>query len=145
VAQLFVATGIAIHKYISMGASGVVMGTRFLATKESKAHQTYKESLLKAVDNDTVLTVCFDKGWSNVPHRVLKNETFKNWEEAGCPATGFRPGEYDLIVTRKNGSKIARYATSCPVKGKRGTVRDLAMYAGMGVNDIHDIPSVKNS
>ncbi|MDY6795996.1 MAG: DUF561 domain-containing protein [Actinomycetota bacterium] len=52
----------------ALGAEGVQMGTRFLASEESPAHSRYKELLLRATDRDTVIT-----GRAFGPVRVLKN------------------------------------------------------------------------
>jgi enoyl-[acyl-carrier protein] reductase II len=41
---------------VSLGASGIQMGTRFLASEESEIHETFKNAVLKANDIDTVVT-----------------------------------------------------------------------------------------
>lgn len=96
---LLVAGGISngddIRKAIKNGAAGVVMGTRIIATKESEHPDFYLQKLIEADENDTVYTNCF-AGW-NAMHRVLRNSTFQNWEAAGCPLQGERPGEGDVI------------------------------------------------
>lgn len=38
-----------------LGASGVQMGTRFIATKEAPFHEIYKQKLLQATDHETVI------------------------------------------------------------------------------------------
>src|SRR5262249_32967525 len=86
-----IATGADIRGVLSAGASGAMLGTRFVATEESFAHQVYKDALLRANRDDTVLTVCFEGGWPNAPHRVLRNGTFIRWDAAGCPPAGKRP------------------------------------------------------
>ncbi len=40
---------------LALGASGVQMGTRFIATKEAPFHQNYKGKLLQSNDTDTVI------------------------------------------------------------------------------------------
>jgi len=40
---------------LALGAAGVEMGTRFVAVQESNAHQAYKDALVKATENDTVI------------------------------------------------------------------------------------------
>lgn len=40
---------------LALGASGVQMGTRFVATKEARVHDRYKEALVAAADTDTVV------------------------------------------------------------------------------------------
>jgi len=39
----------------ALGAEGVQMGTRFIATKECIAHQSFKQAIVQAADTDTVL------------------------------------------------------------------------------------------
>src|SRR5215469_16397653 len=56
---------------LCLGADGVVMGTRFLATSEANAHPVYKAKLVAATEEDTVRTILFGHGWPNAPHRAL--------------------------------------------------------------------------
>ncbi|MBI5118985.1 nitronate monooxygenase [Candidatus Poribacteria bacterium] len=55
---------------LSLGAEGVVMGTRFLATKECPAHQNFKEWVVEAQETDTML---IERSIRNAV-RVMKNE-----------------------------------------------------------------------
>lgn len=134
------ATGHHIRKVLNAGASGAVMGSRLIATKESDIHTEYKNALVEAKENSTVFTTCFDEGWFAL-HRVLKNKTFLRWQAAGCPLAGKRPGENDVVATRADGSAIKRYSTMPPLQSLQGNLSELAMYAGEGVKNIHDIPS----
>jgi len=54
---------------LALGAEGVQMGTRFLASRECLAHEKAKEAIVKAGDTDTAI-ICRKLG----PTRVLKNE-----------------------------------------------------------------------
>ena len=54
------------------GADAIRVGTRFVATDESDAHDGYKAALVAAGADDTVLTEAFSTGWPNAPHRVLR-------------------------------------------------------------------------
>lgn len=54
---------------LALGADGVQMGTRFVATHECIAHPNFKEAILRATDVDTVVT-----GRKMGPTRILKNE-----------------------------------------------------------------------
>jgi len=40
---------------LALGASGVQMGTRFIATEEAPFHEIYKQKLLQATDHETVI------------------------------------------------------------------------------------------
>ena len=137
-----IASGADIRRALLLGAAGVLVGTRFVATKECNAHEEYKRALARAKAKETVLTVCFQDGWTNAPHRVLRNRTFAMWEAAGCPPPGKRPGEGDVLTTNAlTGAKKVRYTVSNAGRDDRGDVLELALYAGEGVNAIRDIPS----
>jgi nitronate monooxygenase len=137
-----IGNGADIRTMLSAGASGAILGTRFVATRESSAHQEYKNSLLKADKGDTVLTVCFEGGWPYATHRVLRNGTFIRWDAAGCPPVGKRPGEGDVVATRSDGGTVLRYAISSPLASFTGNqLLDCALYAGEGVGAVRDIPA----
>ncbi len=54
---------------LALGAEGVQMGTRFVATHECIAHQNFKEAIISAIDTGTVIS-----GRKLGPTRGLKNE-----------------------------------------------------------------------
>jgi nitronate monooxygenase len=137
-----IANGAQIRRALIAGASGVLIGTRFVATREAGAHEQYKSSIIRATASDTVLTVCFHDNWENAPHRALRNRTLELWEAAGCPPPGKRPGEGDIVATdAKTGTVKRRYGTLPPAADDRGALMELVMYAGQGVDAIRDIPS----
>jgi nitronate monooxygenase len=56
---------------LSMGASGVIMGTRLLVAEELSAHRDYKQALVEATERDTALTLSTLRNTV----RTLANET----------------------------------------------------------------------
>jgi len=134
-------TGRDLARAMSTGAAGGVMGTRFVATKESVAHPTWKDMLVSANEDSSVLTLCFDIGWPYAAHRVLRNRTLDQWEASGCPPSGRRPGEGDIVAYTLDGVAIPRYSELPPLEGMAGSVDELCIYAGGGCADIRDIPS----
>lgn len=135
-----ISTGHDIRDAITAGASATILGTRFMATKESNGHQDYKDALVNADDNATAYTNCFNRDWE-ATHRVLKNSTFLNWEAEGCPLKGNKPGEDDTVATHPQMGGVTRYSIMYPVTDHEGTLEDLAMYAGQGVGRINDTPT----
>jgi nitronate monooxygenase len=123
----------------SLGARAAMLGTRFVASAESHAHSAYKEALLGASAQDTALTGCFDGGWPYALHRVLRNATLVNWEAAGCPPSGHRPGEGDIVARLKTGSPVRRYDDMAPNADMSGDFVDCCLYAGMGVGKITEV------
>jgi enoyl-[acyl-carrier protein] reductase II len=61
---------------LSLGAVGVWMGTRFIASEEAHAGQMYREVIVGASDEDTIRT----RSYSGKPMRVKKNPYVEDWE-----------------------------------------------------------------
>ena len=59
----------------ALGAAGVQMGTCLLASTECPIHDNYKQAILKAKDNDTIVTGRI----AGTPVRVLKNEMSREY------------------------------------------------------------------
>ncbi len=138
-----IGNGKAIASALKMGAAGAMLGTRFIATHESLAHESYKRKLVEAGAKDTALTVCFDRGWPYAAHRVLRNTTLVNWEAAGCPPSVTRPGEGDHLTTDSTGRGFFRYEDTPPHANMAGDVEGMCLYAGVSCDDVQDIPSAK--
>ena len=118
---------------LTLGASGVWMGTRFVAAAESAAHPVWRERLFAAGETDTHHGTLFDGGWAGAPLRSLRNETVVAWEEAGRPPHGARPGEGETIATGEDGRPMPRYDNDAPLIGASGDVGAMCLYAGQGV------------
>jgi nitronate monooxygenase len=119
---------------LALGAQGAWVGTRFLMAEEAPVHERYRELLIAAGETDALwFADLFDGGWPNAPHRALRNSTIDDWEAAGRPAAGSRPGEGDQVATRPNGSAIPRYASSTPVEGLDGDIDAMSLWAGQSV------------
>ena len=67
-----IGTGRTMAAAIALGAEGVQIGSRFVASNESTAHINFKNAILKAKDGDTQLSLK-----SLTPVRLLKNEFWK--------------------------------------------------------------------
>jgi len=132
--------GAGIARALSLGAAGAMLGTRFVATQESRAHAAYKQALVRAEAKETALTVCFDGGWPQAAHRVLRNPTLEAWEAAGCPSPGGRPGEGGVVATTAGGEPIFRYEDTAPRAGMTGRVDEMCLYAGTSCAAVRDVP-----
>ena len=82
----------------------------------------------------------FDQGWPDAPHRALRNSTVRMWEDAGCPSTGKRPREGEIVGAFPNGDPIRRYGVPAPMQGASGEIEAFALYAGQSVGLIRDLP-----
>ena len=127
-----------VARVLELGASGAMLGTRFVATLESRAHPEYKQMLVDGAD--TEMTLCFDGGWKHAKHRVLPNETLAKWKAAGSPPEPARPGEGEAVAWIGS-NPIYRYEDTAPRVGMEGDIAAMCLYAGASVGDVHDIPT----
>src|SRR4051812_8488688 len=129
-----------VARALSLGAQGVSLGTRFVASEEADAHPAYKRRIVEATAEDTVYTELFDVGWPNAPHRVLRNRVFDDWETAGRPAPGARPGEGRpigrLAVPGGERRDWIRYSVGSPLASFDGDIEDAPLWAGESVDNI---------
>jgi len=131
---------------LQWGAQGVSMGTRFVASEEAFVHPEYKARLLTARAEDTIYSESlFDVWWPGAPHRVLSNKAVREWEAAGRPPSGERPGEGSVIGTLKDERyetgevEIPRYAAIMLTPGFTGDVEYAPLWAGESVGVVNEI------
>jgi NAD(P)H-dependent flavin oxidoreductase YrpB (nitropropane dioxygenase family) len=137
-----IATGRGVVAALSLGAQGVSMGTRFLCSTEACVTRAYQDRVVRSTAEDTVYTMLFDLGWSNAPHRVLRNTAFAEWEATGRPASGQRPGEGTIVGTVSVAGttmEVPKYGAMPPITGFSGDMESIALYAGESCSLVHDI------
>jgi nitronate monooxygenase len=137
-----IADGRGLVAAMALGACGVWMGTRFVASKESANHRGYKERVVAARATDLVETELFDPVGQECPHWVIRNSTFSKWEDAGRPPSGQRPGEGELISRFPNGKPLYRYDVAAPWDAMEGDWEASPLYASAAVELIHEVKSV---
>jgi nitronate monooxygenase/enoyl-[acyl-carrier protein] reductase II len=129
-----IANGAGVAAALAAGAQGVMLGTRFLASPEAAISDEYRRRIVAATAEDTVHTGLFDVGWPDAMHRVLRNRAVTEWEAAGSPAAGARPGEGSVIGRVSAGGvlleTVPRYGVTPPLAGFEGEHELAALYAG---------------
>jgi nitronate monooxygenase len=127
--------GAGMARALRLGAQGVSLGTRFVACDEANVHEDYKRRIVAAGAADTVLTPdLYDVGWPNAPHRALRNRTYAEWDAAGRPPSGERPGENTSVGHRRlaSGERIEwpRYAVGMATPDFEGDIDLVPLWAG---------------
>lgn len=72
-----IATGRAMLAVMNLGADGVQIGSRFIASLESSAHESFKNSVLNTDEGGTMLTLK-----ELTPVRLIKNAFYQKLEKA---------------------------------------------------------------
>ena len=112
---------------LALGAQGVLMATRFIAATEAHAGGMYKQVIVDAGDEDTIVT----RSYSGKTMRVFKNEWVADWEK--------RPQDIQPFPAQ------AMISTQAGVMGGIGgqieglDIKRSAFAMGQGAGAIHDV------
>src|SRR6478609_7174873 len=139
---------------LAAGASGVVAGTRFLLTHESRAHPEYQRRILAA--DRTIRTNLFGLSWP-APHRVIPNAATDRW----CRADGSAKAVPRLInggsaflarlpatssVLRLQAPRMPLFSPIAPTVGMPASAVDrAACYAGQSVLRMNSVTSARQA
>jgi NAD(P)H-dependent flavin oxidoreductase YrpB (nitropropane dioxygenase family) len=136
-----IADGRGVVAVLALGAQAAVLGTRFLASAESRAHPHYKQKLLEADEGDTVRTILFGHGWPNAPHRALRTAFVEQWLGQEARGQESRPDEPAVGQTVIGGQAmpVLRFVGMPPNDEASGDVDSMALLAGQGVGLVREV------
>jgi len=118
-----IADGRGLVAALALGAGGVLLGTRFVATRESMAPEIYKKRLLESESGDTTVTDTLSGLWA----RALANRFTREYTEAGAPVL-------PPLVQRGAANDVFVGALN------RGDADYYPMMAGQSVGLVRDLP-----
>ena len=107
---------------LMLGASGALIGTRFIATRESAAPAFHKQALVDAGSDDTTLTDAFTGHYA----RFLRNTYSEDYRASGAPVLPPCCSRPRVTSSRR------RRSTKTP--------RSIRWYAGQGTGLIDHVP-----
>jgi len=112
---------------LCLGAQGVQMGTRFLVTKESPAHENVKSAIIQANENDTIM---IERSFRNA-RRVLKTP-LSQW----VLAKETEGASFEELKEAIGGEAYIQVMA-------QGLLDKGVLTMGQGSGNIHDIPTVQ--
>lgn len=126
---------------LALGAEGAVLGTRFLASTECRAHPLYKQKVLSAYEGDTVRTTLFGFGWPDAPHRALRTAFVEEWLPQEARGSEQRSDEPSIGQARIGDQTIPlqRFMGFPPNCHATGDIEAMGLLAGQGVGLIREI------
>ncbi len=112
---------------LALGAQGVWMGTRFIASTEAHAGQMYKDVIVESGDEDTIIT----RAYSGKPMRVFKNDYVADWERR---PQDIKPFPMQAMISAQAGVMGG-------IGGQvEGLQRDKSAFAmGQGAGAVHEV------
>lgn len=122
-----VADGRTFAAALTLGAQGVMMATRFVATKECEVHDNIKQELIKRQEHETAL-ICKSIGLQG---RAIKNKLVED-----VLAVEAQGGGLENLIPLIAGNRVKAAWES-------GNVDDAPMMMGQSVGLVKDIPTCK--
>ncbi len=123
-----IGTAADVRRRLDLGADAVRVGSRFVATDESAAHDRYVERLAATRGDETELSEAFWVNWPDAPHRVLTSAVEASGD--GPDVIGHVPGPDGVL------RPVPRFFVSPPTRECTGEIDAMALYAGMGIDAI---------
>lgn len=124
-----------VKKYIDLGASGVQIGTRFVATHECDAHINFKKAYINATKDDIIIV----KSPVGLPGRAIKNKFIE-----------------DIYTSKPSINKCYNCLTSCSPKSTpycistalinavKGNIDEALLFCGSNAYKINSLLSVQD-
>ena len=124
-----VADGRGLAAAIALGADGVLLGTRFLASVESPLHQNFKQAIVDSDGHDTALSeipdIAAGKVWPGAMSRSRRNRFIERWA-----------GREWLLRSQQAETLAAIQAAR-----KAGDVNEAPLSMGQDAGLINDVPA----
>jgi NAD(P)H-dependent flavin oxidoreductase YrpB (nitropropane dioxygenase family) len=122
-----IADGRGLAAALSLGADGVLLGTRFLASVESPLHENFKQAIVDSDGHDTVLTeipdICQAKVWPGAMSRATRNSFVERWSGREW---ALRQNQVEALAQMREGRA-------------NGDVEEAALSMGQDAGLIHDV------
>jgi enoyl-[acyl-carrier protein] reductase II len=139
-----VADGRGLAAALALGADGVSIGTRFLATPEAFAHDEYKKRIVAAGLGDTARHNIFGPDFPDATVRGLRNAIVQEWDKRDDPAPyKSLPPETQPIVGQAvvygNAMPMPRFLGLPPTSEFSGDFDQMSLLAGESVGLTNDI------
>jgi len=126
---------------LMLGADGVMLGTRLVATSESDVADEYKQRIVAAGPQDTVLSSMFGRDLPQFnPMRVIRNDIVNEWHERLAEIDALP--EQPVIGSMSVGGQafdLQRFASLLPVASATGEFEQMAISAGQGLGAIDGV------
>lgn len=136
-----IADGRGVAAALALGAEGVCVGTRLIASHEAHAHEEYKRRVVAARESDVGRTSIFGPDWPDASMRVIRNRVVKEWtgRDTKTPA---QPGQPEFIGTTILGGEPYRrpkFSAILPTPETTGDFEEMCLAAGESAGLVREI------
>lgn len=140
-----IADGRGVAAALSLGADGVWVGTRMVATHEAYVHEEHKQRLVEADGTDTVRSGIFGPDFPEFnPMRLLRNRVVEAYTDRleSVPTTRSELDKLNVIGTTDfHGNKLTlhKFSVLLPTPEMSADWEEVPFLSGQGVGLIHSI------
>jgi NAD(P)H-dependent flavin oxidoreductase YrpB (nitropropane dioxygenase family) len=139
-----IADGRGVAAALALGADGVWVGSRMVATRESAVHLEHKRRLVAATGEQTVLSSIFGPEMPHFnPMRVIRNRIVKEWNDRLNEVPTRRDDLPEIGRTSFFGQDLPlrKFDAILATEGTEADWEEMPWLGGQGIGLIHDIPS----
>lgn len=136
-----IADGRGVAAALALGAEGVWVGTRLIASDEAHAHEEYKRRVIAARQSDIARTCIFGPEWPDAPMRVIRNRVVKEWEgrDTKTPPQADPPQFIGTTVLGPLEYHMPKFSGILPTPGTSGDFEEMCLAAGESAGLVQEI------
>lgn len=138
-----ISDGRGIAAALALGADGVWVGTRMIATQEADIAPAYKQAILEARGDDAVLSTIFGRETPDFnPMRLLRNAIVREFEgrDQDVPDDPLSQPVIGAMTLGPMELPLHRFSNLVPMSTARGDVQQMPLLAGQGLDLVKDLP-----
>ncbi len=141
-----IADGRGVAAALALGAEGVCLGTRLIATIEANAHDEYKRRIVTSRETDIARTCIFGPEWPDAPMRVIRNRVVREYEHHNTSTPPHPDPPESIGRTLLNGKPylMPKFSAVLPTQDTSGDYEEMCLAAGESAALVHDIRPAGN-
>ncbi len=127
-----IADGRGMAAALCLGAAGVCVGTRLVATIEGNAHDEYKRRIVQATEEDIARTCIFGPEWPDAPMRVIRNRVVRAFaaNDTKTPPQPDPPQTIGKTVLGGGEYAMPKFSAILPTPETTGDFEEMCLAAG---------------
>lgn len=136
-----IADGRGVAAALALGAEGVWIGTRLIASEEAHAHEEYKRRVVGARESDIARTRIFGPEWPDAPMRVIRNRVVRDWEgnDGKTPPQPDPPVSIGTTMLGGQEYRMPKFAAVLPTPETTGDFEEMCLAAGESAGLVHEV------
>jgi len=117
---------------LCLGAAGVCVGSRLVATIEANSHQECERRIVEATERDLATTCIFGPEWPDAPMRVIRNRVVSEWQgrDKKTPPQPDPPTTIGRTLLGGQEYSMPKFSTILPTPETSGDFEEMCLAAG---------------